>query len=178
MSDRNLTTLIPPMRSVSGLKTGASSGRRAGTKSGTFRRIRCGLHPRVDNQGVDGNGPSLESRWRRGRAELWIARNNVFLDPPNRETASSRISPPTEKRWGARLPSPPVPILHAMKRVGRIAIWLGLCLIPLGMLVTRFVGRLSDILGLGVILAAVGFGLWGVALTFLAKRRRHRRRRA
>jgi len=104
-----------------------------------------------------------------GKGLSYGLRINVFLDPPNSEIASCQISPPAEKLRGARLPSPPVPILHEMKRVRRIAIWLGLCLIPLGMLVTRLAGRFSDILGLGVILAAVGFGLWGVALTFLAK---------
>ncbi len=118
-----------------------------------------------------------------GKGMYYGLRINVFLNPPHREALPSRIDEepieigssdraapsPAEKSKGFSFPSPPVAILHDMKRVGRIAIWFGLGHIVLGMLVTHLIGRLSDILGLGVVLAAVGSGLWGVALTFLTK---------
>jgi hypothetical protein len=59
--------------------------------------------------------------------------------------------------------------IYDLKRLGARAIVWGSGLIALGWVVGLVLGRLSDIMGMGVVMAVAGAGLWGIALTFLVK---------
>jgi hypothetical protein len=48
----------------------------------------------------------------------------------------------------------------------QLAFFEGLAVIAVGILLYRVFGRSSDVLPLGVVLAAVGAGAWGIMTTF------------
>jgi len=97
-------------------------------------------------------------------------RIDVFLDPPgwldpSVGNANGNIeSVQGRKIW--RLPSLRATTAKKLMMWGSFGMSTGLGFIALGWLVGSILGRLSDILGLGVVMAAVGAGLWGVGFTF------------
>jgi hypothetical protein len=97
-------------------------------------------------------------------------RINIYLYPPGwREPpagdADVKAKPVQErKRW--RLPSLPATTTKKMMKWGLFGMSRGLGFIALGLPVGWILGRPSDILGLGVVMAAVGAGLWGIGFTF------------
>jgi hypothetical protein len=60
-------------------------------------------------------------------------------------------------------------MIYDLKRLGARAIMWGSGLIALGWIVGLCLGRHSDIMDMGVVMAVAGAGLWGIALTFLVK---------
>jgi hypothetical protein len=97
-------------------------------------------------------------------------RINIYLYPPgwvehSVGDADGKAKPVQErKQW--RLPSLPATTTKKMMTWGSLGMSRGLGLIALGLPVGWILGRPSDILGLGIVMTAVGAGLWGVGLTF------------
>ena len=97
-------------------------------------------------------------------------RINIFLHPPGQlevpvGSSDGNVQPVTvRKRW--RLPSLPATTTKMMMTWGSFGMSRGLGFIALGLLVGLILRRPSDILGLGVVMTAVGAGLWGVGFVF------------
>ena len=97
-------------------------------------------------------------------------RINILLSPPGgieraAGNADTDVKPVRiRKQW--RLPSLPATTTKKMLTWGMFGVSRGLGFIALGLPIGWILGRPSDILGLGVIMAAVGAGLWGVGFTF------------
>jgi hypothetical protein len=96
---------------------------------------------------------------------------NVDGKPPPQEELLVRRewrSPATvlAEIWFTWIPPMPPPTSHTLRTSIQLAFFEGLAFIAVGILLYRVFGRSSDVLPLGVVLAAVGAGAWGIMTTF------------
>jgi hypothetical protein len=86
----------------------------------------------------------------------------LCVEPVLREPLRTRLA----KLWKRWIPPMPPATPQTFKTSIRLAFYEGLILIAVGLASGPILGRLSDILALGVILTAASAGLWGLLATF------------